>query len=88
VGARRQSGDVVKQHVAAHWNRRAPSFDADFGHSIRTAAERAAWDRILDLVLVAALRSMCSTLAAAPASSPSSSPPAGIASPASTSRPR
>jgi ubiquinone/menaquinone biosynthesis C-methylase UbiE len=51
VGARRQSGDVVKQHVAAHWNRRAPSFDADFGHSIRTAAERAAWDRILDLVL-------------------------------------
>ena len=51
MGARRQSGDVVKQHVAAHWNRRAPSFDADFGHSIRTAAERAAWDRILDLVL-------------------------------------
>jgi len=53
VGARRQSGqtDVVKQQVAAHWNRRAPGFDADFGHSIRTPAERAAWDRILDLVL-------------------------------------
>jgi len=53
LGARRQSGqtDVVKQHVAAHWNRRAPSFDADLGHSIRTAAERAAWNRILDLVL-------------------------------------
>jgi ubiquinone/menaquinone biosynthesis C-methylase UbiE len=43
--------DVVKQQVAAHWNRRAPRFDEDFGHSIRTPAERAAWDRILDLVL-------------------------------------
>ncbi len=43
--------DVVKQQVAAHWNRRAASFDEDFGHSIRTPAERAAWDRILDLVL-------------------------------------
>ena len=43
--------DAVKQHVAAHWNRRAPTFDDDFGHSIRTSAERAAWDRILDLVL-------------------------------------
>jgi ubiquinone/menaquinone biosynthesis C-methylase UbiE len=43
--------DVVKQQVAAHWNRRAPSFDEDFGHSIRTPAERLAWDRILDLVL-------------------------------------
>ena len=43
--------DVVKQQVAAHWNRRAPSFDDDFGHSIRTPAERAAWDRILDLIL-------------------------------------
>lgn len=43
--------DVVKQQVAAHWNRRAPSFDGDFGHSIRTPAERRAWDRILDLVL-------------------------------------
>ena len=51
MGARRQSGDIVKQQVAAHWNRRAPDFDADFGHSVRTAAERAAWDRILDLVL-------------------------------------
>jgi 2-polyprenyl-3-methyl-5-hydroxy-6-metoxy-1,4-benzoquinol methylase len=28
-------------------------FDEDFGHSIRTAAERAAWDRILDLTLPA-----------------------------------
>lgn len=45
------STDGVKQQVAAHWNRRASHFDEDFGHSIRTAAERAAWDRILDLVL-------------------------------------
>ena len=43
--------DAVKQQVAAHWNRRAPSFDEDFGHSIRTPAERAAWDRIFSLVL-------------------------------------
>jgi ubiquinone/menaquinone biosynthesis C-methylase UbiE len=43
--------DVVKRQVAAHWDRRAPHFDEDFGHSIRTPAERAAWDRILDLVL-------------------------------------
>ena len=42
--------DVVKQQVAAHWDRRASHFDEDFGHSIRTAGERAAWDRILDLV--------------------------------------
>jgi ubiquinone/menaquinone biosynthesis C-methylase UbiE len=41
----------VKQQVAAHWDRRAPHFDEDFGHSIRTPLERAAWDRILDLVL-------------------------------------
>ena len=41
----------VKEQVAAHWNRRAAGFDSDFGHSIRTAAERAAWDRILDLVV-------------------------------------
>ena len=45
--------DVVKQQVAAHWDRRAPNFDEDFGHSIRTPAERAAWDRILDLILPA-----------------------------------
>jgi ubiquinone/menaquinone biosynthesis C-methylase UbiE len=43
--------DVVKQQVAAHWDRRAAHFDEDFGHSIRTPAERAAWDRILALVL-------------------------------------
>ncbi len=43
--------DPVKQQVAAHWGRRAANFDTDFGHSIRTDAERAAWDRILDLVL-------------------------------------
>jgi len=43
--------DAVKQQVAAHWDRRAQHFDEDFGHSIRTPAERAAWDRILDLVL-------------------------------------
>jgi ubiquinone/menaquinone biosynthesis C-methylase UbiE len=41
----------VKEQVAAHWDRRAPHFDEDFGHSIRTPAERAAWDRIFDLVL-------------------------------------
>lgn len=43
--------DVVKQQVAAHWDRRAAHFDEDFGHAIRTPAERAAWDRILALVL-------------------------------------
>jgi ubiquinone/menaquinone biosynthesis C-methylase UbiE len=43
--------DPVKEQVAAHWNRRAAGFDSDFGHSIRTAGERAAWDRILDLVV-------------------------------------
>jgi ubiquinone/menaquinone biosynthesis C-methylase UbiE len=43
--------DVVKRQVAAHWERRASHFDEDFGHSIRTPGERAAWDRILDLVL-------------------------------------
>src|SRR5213082_560564 len=43
--------DPVKQQVAAHWGRRAANFDGDFGHSIHTEAERAAWDRILDLVL-------------------------------------
>lgn len=43
--------DPVKQQVAAHWGRRAANFDQDFGHSIRTEAERAAWDRIFDLVL-------------------------------------
>ena len=47
----RSAADVVKQQVAAHWDRRAPTFDEDFGHSIRTPDERAAWDRILDLVL-------------------------------------
>jgi len=43
--------DIVKQQVALHWGRRAPQFDDGFGHSVRTVAERAAWDRILDLVL-------------------------------------
>jgi ubiquinone/menaquinone biosynthesis C-methylase UbiE len=43
--------DPVKQQVAAHWGRRAAHFDEDFGHSIRTAAERTAWDRIFSLVL-------------------------------------
>jgi len=42
--------DPVKAAVAAHWNRRARTFDSDFGHSITTPDERAAWDRILDLV--------------------------------------
>jgi ubiquinone/menaquinone biosynthesis C-methylase UbiE len=45
------SPDPVKEQVAAHWDRRAPTFDEDFGHSIRSPDERAAWDRILDLVL-------------------------------------
>src|SRR5215472_14749299 len=43
--------DPVKQQVAAHWDRRAAHFDEDFGHSIRTAAERTAWDRILDVLI-------------------------------------
>jgi ubiquinone/menaquinone biosynthesis C-methylase UbiE len=43
--------DPVKRQVAAHWDRRAPGFDAGFGHSIATPAERAAWDRILALVI-------------------------------------
>jgi ubiquinone/menaquinone biosynthesis C-methylase UbiE len=43
--------NFVKEQVAAHWGRRAPGFDDGFGHSIRTTAERAAWDRIFDLVL-------------------------------------
>lgn len=42
--------DPVKAQVAAHWDRRAAHFDEDFGHSIATDGERAAWDRILDLV--------------------------------------
>jgi ubiquinone/menaquinone biosynthesis C-methylase UbiE len=46
-----QQFDPVKQQVAAHWDRRAPEFDNDFGHSIRTAGERNAWDRVLGLVL-------------------------------------
>ena len=37
--------------MAAHWDRRAAHFDEDFGHSIRTPAERAAWDRVFDLIL-------------------------------------
>ena len=51
----REQTDPVKQQVAAHWNRRAAHFDEDLGRSIRTAAERAAWDRILDLTLPAAI---------------------------------
>src|SRR6516164_761167 len=44
------NSDPIKAAVAAHWNRRAPTFDSDFGHSIATADERAAWDRILRLI--------------------------------------
>jgi ubiquinone/menaquinone biosynthesis C-methylase UbiE len=43
--------NVVKQQVAAHWDRRAAHFDQDFGHSIGSPDERAAWDRIFDLAL-------------------------------------
>jgi ubiquinone/menaquinone biosynthesis C-methylase UbiE len=43
--------DPVKQQVIAHWDRRAAHFDEDFGHSIATPGERAAWDRILDLAV-------------------------------------
>jgi len=45
------ASDPVKAQVAAHWDRRAAHFDKDFGHSIGGPAERAAWDRILDLVI-------------------------------------
>jgi ubiquinone/menaquinone biosynthesis C-methylase UbiE len=54
----REQTDPVKQQVAAHWDRRAAHFDEDFGHSIRTAAERAAWDRILDLIVPDALEAL------------------------------
>jgi ubiquinone/menaquinone biosynthesis C-methylase UbiE len=43
--------DIVKQNVAAHWGKRAAHFDTDFGHSIRTPAERVAWDRVFGLAL-------------------------------------
>jgi ubiquinone/menaquinone biosynthesis C-methylase UbiE len=45
------SDDIVKRQVAAHWGRRAAHFDEDFGHSIRTPAERAAWNRVFALAL-------------------------------------
>jgi len=45
--------DPVKAQVAQHWDRRAAHFDEDFGHSIGSPAERAAWDRILALVVPA-----------------------------------
>jgi hypothetical protein len=44
--------DPIKRQLAAHWDRRAAHFDEDFGHSIRTPAERGAWDLILDLILL------------------------------------
>lgn len=43
--------DIVKQRVAAHWDRRAAHFDEDFGHSIRTPEERTAWDRVFALAV-------------------------------------
>ena len=43
--------DIVKQNVAAHWGKRAAHFDEDFGHSIRTDDERAAWDRVFALAV-------------------------------------
>ena len=45
------SDNIVKQNVAAHWGRRAAHFDQDFGHSIATPAERAAWDRVIGLAV-------------------------------------
>src|SRR5256885_2159216 len=45
--------DPVKAQVAGHWDRRGAHFDEDFGHSIGSRAGRAAWDRILDLVIPA-----------------------------------
>jgi ubiquinone/menaquinone biosynthesis C-methylase UbiE len=45
------STDIVKQNVAAHWGRRAANFDTDFGHSIRSDEERAAWDRVFALAV-------------------------------------
>jgi hypothetical protein len=47
-----ERADDIKQRVAAHWDRRAAHFNEDFGHSIRTPAERAAWNRILDLLVL------------------------------------
>jgi ubiquinone/menaquinone biosynthesis C-methylase UbiE len=47
------AADPVKRQVAAHWDRRAAHFDEDFGHSIGSPAERAAWNRILALVIPA-----------------------------------
>ena len=43
--------DIVKRQVAAHWGRRAAHFDEDFGHSIHTPEERAAWDRVFALAV-------------------------------------
>jgi len=45
------ASDIVKQNVAAHWGRRAAHFDADFGHSIHTDDERAAWGRVFALAV-------------------------------------
>ena len=45
------STDIVKQNVAAHWGRRAANFDTDFGHSIGSDEERAAWDRVFALAV-------------------------------------
>ena len=45
------STDIVKRNVAAHWGKRAANFDTDFGHSIHTPEERAAWDRVLALAV-------------------------------------
>src|SRR5260370_1014449 len=58
--------DPVKQQVAAHWNRRAAHFDEDFGHSIRTPADRAPSARILALILPAAGAVYAATVAGLP----------------------
>lgn len=41
-------GEDVKEEITRHWQRRAQHFDEDFGHAIKTPAERAAWERIFD----------------------------------------
>ena len=73
------ASDPVKTQVAAHWDRRAAHFDEDFGHSIGSPAERAAWDRILGLVIPAGGPHDVLDAGCAPGFWPSNSPRAVIA---------